>query len=242
MSGVSVPDQAPDSLDAQVRRADADRWLASRFIADATARADVIALYAFNIELSGIAAAVREPLMGEIRLTWWREAVEAIIAGEPPRRHPVVEALSLAVRRRSLAAAPLQAMIEARFADLDGRAFDDAAAAQRYIDETAGAVIALAVAALGGGDAEALRPLAQAWGLAGLARIGRLPTEIGPSELRQRIADGLSGARAGVAALPVAAFPAIAYAALARPYAAGRTPSELEKRLRLTLAVLAGRV
>jgi len=37
-----------DDIDALVRRVDPDRWLASRFIADAQARADVIALYAFN--------------------------------------------------------------------------------------------------------------------------------------------------------------------------------------------------
>jgi len=34
-------------LDAQVRAADLDRWLASRFVADEQARADPIALYAF---------------------------------------------------------------------------------------------------------------------------------------------------------------------------------------------------
>ena len=34
-------------LDAQVRAADIDRWLSSRFVADEAARADLIALYAF---------------------------------------------------------------------------------------------------------------------------------------------------------------------------------------------------
>jgi phytoene synthase len=42
--------------------------------------------------------------------------------------------------------------------------------------------------------------------------------------------------------LPVAAFPAVAYATLANAYAAGRAPSDLEKRLRLTMAVLTGRL
>ena len=58
---------ATNDLDDQVRQGDPDRWLASRFIADRAARADVVALYALNIELARIAEAVREPLMGEIR-------------------------------------------------------------------------------------------------------------------------------------------------------------------------------
>jgi len=37
-----------NDLDALVRRVDPDRWLASRFIADAARRADVMALYAFD--------------------------------------------------------------------------------------------------------------------------------------------------------------------------------------------------
>ncbi|MGH8335359.1 MAG: phytoene/squalene synthase family protein, partial [Gammaproteobacteria bacterium] len=63
---VSVsPPESPDDLDALVKRLDPDRWLASRFIGDSAVRADVIALYAFNLELARIAETVREPLMGE---------------------------------------------------------------------------------------------------------------------------------------------------------------------------------
>ncbi|MDR3511279.1 MAG: squalene/phytoene synthase family protein [Caulobacteraceae bacterium] len=231
-----------DDLDATVRRADPDRWLASRFIADEAARADVVALYALNIELSRIAEVVREPLMGEIRLTWWREAIDELFAGRPPRGHPVVQALATAITRRGLAAAPFVAMIEARFADFEPSALSDLAAAEAYLDGAAGALMALAVAVLGGGEALAVRPAAQAWGLAGLARLGRLPEGFSGQDLRRRVDEGLDAARKAAAGLPVAAFPAVAYAGLARPYAAGRTPSELEKRLRLTLSVLTGRI
>jgi phytoene synthase len=233
---------APDDLDAMVRRGDPDRWLASRFIADEAARADVIALYALNIELARVAPSVREPLMGEIRLTWWREGVEGLFAGQPARRHPVLEALARAIPRRKLAAAPFLAMIEARFSDFEPGDLADADRVERYLDGTAGALMALAVAALGGGEALAVRPAAQAFGLAGLARLNRLPEAMSGTALRDRIGANLARARAAAAALPVPAFPAIAYAGLARPYAAGRTPSELEKRLRLTLAALTGRI
>jgi phytoene synthase len=235
-------DPDDNDLDATVRRADPDRWLASRLIADPAQRADVVALYALNRELAHVAEAVREPLMGEIRLTWWREAIDELFAGRPARGHPVIQALALAIPRRGLAQAPFEAMIEARFSDFEPAAPADAAAAEAYVDATAGALMALAVAALGGGEALAVRPAAQAWGLAGLARLGRLPEALRGAVLRERVAAGLTAARAAAAGLPVAAFPAVAYAGLAKPYAAGRIPSELEKRARITVASLTGRI
>jgi phytoene synthase len=42
--------------------------------------------------------------------------------------------------------------------------------------------------------------------------------------------------------LPADAFPAVAHAALARPYAAGRKPGPLGKRLRMMLAVMTGKL
>lgn len=110
-----------DDLDERVRRAFPDRWLASRFIGDEAARADVIALYAFDDELTRIIAAITEPLMGEIRLTWWSEAIAEIFEGRPVRRHPVTLALAQAAGRRRLARQPFDAMIDARFEDLAAR-------------------------------------------------------------------------------------------------------------------------
>lgn len=246
MDPVSPPTAAKD-LDTVVRRADPDRWLASRFISDAEARADVIALYAFNHELARVAETVREPLMGEIRLTWWREALDEIFAGGAARRHPVVDALGAAVRRRNLARAPLEAMVEARFADLEPAALAEDAALDAYVDGTAGALMALAVAVVAGVEAHGVRPAARAWGLAGLLRlravgVARLPVRWSDDDVLQAAGEALREARGGVATLPVSAFPCVAYATLARAYAAGRSPSELEKRLRLTTAVVTGRL
>lgn len=246
MNPVSPPDLA-DDLDQVVRRADPDRWLASRFIGDPAVRADVISLYAFNHELARVAETVREPLMGEIRLTWWREALDEIFAGGPARRHPVVDALGLAVRRRNLARAPLEAMVEARFSDLEPEALADDAALDFYLDATAGALMALSVAVVAGVEALGLRSAARAWGLAGLLRlrdagVARLPARWGAAAVREAVRAALREARAGAATLPVSAFPCVAYATLSAAYAAGRAPSELEKRLRLTAAVLTGRI
>ena len=81
-----MADGPADDLDALIRRVDPDRWLSSRFIGDREKRADVIALYAFDYELRRAAEATTSPLMAEIRLTWWSEALDEIYAGGPVRR------------------------------------------------------------------------------------------------------------------------------------------------------------
>jgi len=236
--------EAPETLDDLVRRVDPDRWLASRFIEDARARADVIALYAFNHELARVAHTVREPLMGEIRLTWWREAIEEISAGKPPRAHPVIEALATA----NLPGADLGDLPERRLADLEQGPFETDEQLFQYLDDTAGKMMALAARRLDPAVVfEQVRGAARAFGLAGLWRTksagvrSRLPAWA-LEDLRVRVAAELTAARAELATLPVAAFPAVAYATLAKPYSTGRDLGELEKRVRLTFSVLRGRI
>ncbi|MEO8114657.1 MAG: squalene/phytoene synthase family protein, partial [Phenylobacterium sp.] len=106
-------------LDALVRRVDPDRWLSSRFVGEAAARADLIALYAYDYELARAPRAASNALLGEIRLTWWREALDEIYEGRPVRYHPAAQALAEAVGRRDLPRGPLEAMIDARYRELD---------------------------------------------------------------------------------------------------------------------------
>ena len=224
-------------LDALVRRVDPDRWLASRYISDAHARADVIALYALNYELSRAAEVASQPLIGEIRLAWWREAVEEICEGRPVRRHPVALALAEAVRRRGLPRPGLEALIDGRLRELEPWPLAEDEVLD-YLDATAGCLMTLGARALAGAAPGDLRFAGRAWGLAGLLRIGgRLPPgwEEGAQAAVERT---IRQANAALADLPVAAFPAVAYATLARAYAAGGRPSELSKRARLTWAVV----
>lgn len=246
-----MADPAPlENLEDAVRRSDPDRWLASRFIADPAARTDVIALYAFDHVLARVPFQVTEPLMGEIRLTWWREALDEIYGSGPVRAHPVVLGLADAVRRRSLARAPLEALIEARFGDIAANpsspeAFVNTEGALIYADQTAGALMQAAVQALGGpANFQAAKLAGRAYGLAMLAHrraIGgqtRLPEGL---DARPLVAQALREARPGLRALPLEAFPAIAYAALARRYARRAQMSVLEKQLRLVWATAMGR-
>jgi phytoene synthase len=233
-----------ETLEDLVRRVDPDRWLATRFIADPGARADVIALYGLNYELARVAGGVSNALMGEIRLTWWREAMEEIAAGKPPRKHPNVEALAAS----GFDPNALAVLADARFADLDEGPLKDEAAVLAYIDGTAGALAVLAARRLDpSADPHAVKGAARAWGLAGLWRLkqvgrSRLPDDWTQADVKQRVEAQLKAARGELRRLPVAAFPAAAPAVLARLYMSGRDVGELEKKARLTFAVATGRL
>jgi phytoene synthase len=236
-----------EDLEETVRRADPDRWLASRFIADALARADVIALYAFDHVLARTPAMVTDPLMGEIRLTWWREALDEIYAGGAVRSHPVALALAQAVRRRGLDRAPLDDLIEARLGDLDRQPFTGEAEALAYADMTAGALMQASAEALGAAAGlEPARTAGRAYGLSLLAHrraIGgrtRLPETMPADRVQSLVSEALEGAKAGLKGLLVPAFPAAAYACLARRYARGAHMTALEKQLRLVWATATG--
>jgi phytoene synthase len=229
-------------LDAEIRRADPDRWLASRFVGEPGARAGLIALYAFNHELARAAEVASQPLIGEMRLAWWREAIEEIFEGRAVRSHPTALALKAAVHERHLPRAGLEALVDARLRDLDAWPLKPDEAVH-YIDATSGALMALAARSLSPGvDAHDVRHAARAWGLSGLSRLGRLPPDWSAEEVRARLDEAMAKARPEVKALPVRAFPAVAYATLARGYVAQKPMSELGKRLRLFSAVVRGRV
>ncbi len=112
-----------------------------------------------------------------------------------------------------------------------------------YVDATAGRLMALAAQLLAPeAEPTSVRHTARAWGLAGLYRVGRLPAEWTAAEVAERVRAAVKLSRAELRGLPVAAFPAVAYATLAKDYAAGRNPSDLGRRTRLLLSVARGRL
>lgn len=230
-------ERAADDLDELIRRVDPDRWLTSRFIGDADARADVIALYAFDHELARARRVASTPLMAEIRLTWWREALDEIFEGGPVRRHPAAEALGVAVRRHGLPRDPLEAMIDGQIEALDA-ALDEAGAVA-WADAVEGSVAsAVAMTLDPSAPIGASTAAGRAWGLSLLLRAGSASREILEGPLRAALAE----ARAAARSLSVAALPAALPARLARFDLAGRKPGPLAKRLALVLASATGRL
>ncbi len=116
----------------QVRRFDRDRYLAALF-ARSGPRADLLALYAFNLELAKIRELVREPMMGLIRLQWWRDCIAEIYAGNV-RRHQVAQPLAAAVARHGLPRESFDRLIDAREADMDATPPADLAVLTAYAE------------------------------------------------------------------------------------------------------------
>jgi phytoene synthase len=167
---MSPPDDSAYCAD-QARRYDPDRALAVLF-APADRHPALMALLAFNLEVAKIRESVSEPMLGEIRLQWWRETVEEIYTGAP-RRHAVVQPLADAVARFGLPRAPFDRLIDARAFDLNDSPPADLAALIEYADATSGTLTRLALTILGVGNeaaASAGGNVGIAWALTGLLR------------------------------------------------------------------------
>ena len=132
---------------AEVRRLDRERYLAALF-APGKRREALFALYAFNLETAKTAEVVSEALLGEIRLQWWREAVDGIYEGSV-REHPVLAALAEAIEACGLERSRFHAIIDGRASDLRERPFADLDALEEYVAETAVPLVELACQALG---------------------------------------------------------------------------------------------
>lgn len=204
-------------LDRDVRQANPDGWLSSRFVSNLQARADLIVLYAFEAELMAIPSRVTQPLLAEMRYRWWADQMEGVFAGKRRKGHPLLEALTDIVSRRGLERAPFDALIEAHVGRVHGEPHD--------LDAFYVGPMQAAVQVLVGPGHEAAA--AAAGRLRGLAQTGRL----------DEVQTARKTANAALKLLPAEAFPAVAAAALTRP-----DEPEPFKRLRMFWAVLRGRV
>lgn len=102
-----------------VRTADRERFLGTLFASEPQ-RTGLLAVLAFDHELSRTRTVTREPMLARIRLEWWREAVAEAAGTGTPRAQPVVESLSETVRRHQLPVEALVALIDAREDEIDG--------------------------------------------------------------------------------------------------------------------------
>ena len=210
-------DRPGATLEAQVRTADIDRWLSSRFVADERLRADLIALYAFEAELMAIPTRVTQPLLAEMRYAWWRDQMDGVFAGIARKGHPVLEALTDVVARHSLPREPFEALIEAHIGRVHGEPHD--------LDAFYVGPMQAAVRVLAGPGHEAA--VVEAGRVRGLSQTGQADQARALKTMANR----------ALARLPVKAFPAVAAATLTRPDA-----PEFVKRLGLVVASLRGRL
>jgi 15-cis-phytoene synthase len=152
---------------ALVEKGDPDRFLAA-MTGGAEARARLFPLYAFNLEIARAPWVASEPMIGQMRLQFWRDTLDEIAQGAPARAHEVAAPLAEVVRAAGLPVDLLDAIVVARWADLERAPFAGAGALAAYLAATAGNLMWASVQSLGGDVA--LESPARAVGLAaGLA-------------------------------------------------------------------------
>ena len=166
---------ALEAVRKAARATEPDRYVAA-LLGPAAIRDDLVALAAFAGEIARIPAQVREPMMGEIRLQWWHDAIDAAFRGQMSG-HPVADGLAMAIAAHELDPARLHAIVEARLFELGGKLHADDAALLAHLEQTEGGVFALSLQVSGVAPAAEAATTANAAGRAyGLARaLGRLP-------------------------------------------------------------------
>lgn len=148
-----------------------DRYLTA-LLAPAVHRPALLAIAAFAGEVGRIPAFVNEPMMGHIRLQWWRDTVDAFPAGLRSG-HPVADVLGAAQRQYALPAGLMQGVIDAQEIGLYPDPPEDEAALAAHLAKTEGALFELAARVLAGPEvtarfAAAIRTVGRAYGLARL--------------------------------------------------------------------------
>ena len=138
---------------AQARTLDYDRFLACYF-APKQQRTALHVLICFYHEIARIPVIASEPIIGMMRLTWWREALEDLSHDRPFPPHDLLKAVADIYAGCPEMLPLLLHMIEARMEELDEHALRDEAAWLQHTDATAGAILAAACLLLGISTAE----------------------------------------------------------------------------------------
>jgi phytoene synthase len=198
-----------------VAETDKERYWAALY-APADRRDALYALYAFDHEIARVPAVAREPMAGEIRLQWWREALERTRNGEAAA-NPVAAALLDIVASHDLPVDGLIRLIDARGGGLYGESPSDLEA---FADAVYGAIIVLAAQMLGA-HGEAVDHIAHH---AGAARAYAEAND--PAQARGH----LDAARSLLPQIPLEALPALLPSALIGLSLGRATPLPLWRR------------
>lgn len=218
-------------FDARFRRLDEVRWLASRY-APSDGRRALAALALFHNELLR-ALAMTEPMIGKIRIQWWRETVEGLQAGEKPRRHDLSEELGWVLSGTAALAVDIQALLD-RFDEalddhLSGAGHEPGGVHEARHHACEAGALYLAARALSFSSAERWRKALEACAIAALSARAGLPDAV----------KRFDEARLLIRGAPADLWPAVAHLATMRP---AMTAGPLGQRLAVLSAVFWRRI
>lgn len=110
-------------------------------------RATLFPIYAFNVEVSRAPWVTQEPMIAEMRLQWWRDALDEIASQGKVRRHEVVTPLAAILQPDQ--ARRLDELVAARRWDCYTDPFEDDAHLHQYLERTSGHLMSVTAAVLG---------------------------------------------------------------------------------------------
>lgn len=139
-----------DIVRTAARAFERDRYLTA-LLAPATVRDDLLVLAAFAGEVGRIAPMVSEPMVGLIRLQWWRDAVRS----DASTGHPIADVLNEVRDRHQLDRDGLSAIVDGHEQDFECAPPPDDQALLTHIDATQGSLFNLATRIVAPGAAAA---------------------------------------------------------------------------------------
>ena len=250
--------QLHDDVTERVKQADADR-VRSAYFAQEDARRRLMLLYAFHLELAKVPELVSEPMIGQIRYQWWREAVAEIYETNAVRKHEITTPLRTLLLDYDVPRFWIDQLIDGRERDIDPRPFETLAEAKAYSANTSGVLMKIAVKLLGTDPDESVEKAGTAWGLTGLARAypyyhQSMLSAVSFDEICAQAKTQFDLAKGTMDGVRTDIFPAIAYTALIPPYLKRLTKTDFNpeteavtyttfaKQSRLLIAALRGKV
>lgn len=145
---------------------DAERALALSY-APPDARAGLTALFALDTSLGDVLRGSREPMLVQMRLTWWHDGLTGLDSATPPAM-PVLQALAADVLPRGVGGAALAELVEGWEALADGDPADPAVRSA-FAAGRGGVLFAQAAEVAGTADFAGVPAAGQGWALADLA-------------------------------------------------------------------------
>ncbi|HKG99286.1 MAG TPA: squalene/phytoene synthase family protein, partial [Bradyrhizobium sp.] len=169
MSGAEEVPQAAEFCAELVRSHDFPRYASTLFVPPHHRRG-LLAIFAFNVEISRVRELVSQPLPGEMRLQWWTDMLAGAGHGGV-EGNPVAAELKLAIRNWGLPVDRLSRLVDEHQFDLYNDPMPTMAALEGYLNDTSSALFSLASAVVGWQSME-IEHLARHAGLAqGIARL-----------------------------------------------------------------------
>lgn len=213
--------------------AEGERALVLRY-APGERRAGLAALLALDARLGDVLRTTREPMIGQLRLTWWHEALATLDPVAPPAE-PVLQGLARDAVTAGVSGPSLAAMIDGWEVLLDQPAPDEDGLAA-YAAGRGGLLFASAARLLDAAD-ERVERVGQGWALADLAaHLGDRAAAARAAAMARERLTALSGPR-----WPRQLRPLAALGLLARSDINGGTPGSPVRIARLLAMRLTGR-